>query len=102
MSTFASMIRRVDHVTQSPAPLVEVHGPALRYVRRNTRHTVRSLAPLAGLTFSHLAKVERGELARVRPETFAALVAALGLDDPRVIQASPTADRTATAVPVAA
>lgn len=91
-------------VTHRPAPpLVEVHGPVVRHLRQcASQHTVRSLAPIVGLTFSHLAKIERGDVRRINVSTFDALVRELNVTDPRVLMANPADARTAPAVPVAA
>jgi len=68
-------------MTQTAPRLVEVNGYAVRALRTaTTAHTVRSLAAAVGLTYGHLAKIERGEVRRVRPDTLAALAAALGVE----------------------
>lgn len=87
------------------SPLVVVHGPVVRHLRTSTTtHTVITLADAIGLTFSHLAKIERGAVKRVRPEVFDALVRELGIRDPRVLKADPhaTTSVAAPAVPDAA
>lgn len=82
----------IGGVAQTPAPhLVDVHGPALRHVRTSAGLSVRTLAEHAGLSFTHLARLERGENRRVRPDVFAALVQALAIEDPRVLQLDPYA-----------
>lgn len=77
-------------MTVTRSPLVAVHGPVIRHLRQTTtQHTVMTLAPAVGLTFSHLAKVERGEVQRVRPEVVAALARELNVADRRVLLADP-------------
>lgn len=87
-------------MTVARSTLVEVHGPVIRHLRTSTtNHTVITLADEVGLTFSHLAKIERGAVRRVRPEVFDALASALRVSDPRVLLANP---RPAPAAPAAA
>lgn len=82
--------RKITGVTTTRSPLVVVHGPVIRHLRRRTTdHTVITLAAAVGLTFSHLAKIERGDVRSVRPEVLAALVDALSVKDERVLLAQP-------------
>lgn len=82
--------RTILLVTTTRSPLVVVHGPVIRHLRRRTTdHTVITLSNAVGLTFSHLAKIERGEVRTVRPEVLAALAFALAVRDPRVLMAQP-------------
>lgn len=90
----------IHSVTKNSSPLVVVHGPVIRHLRlRTTRHTVITLASAVGLTFGHLAKIERCEKFSVRPEVFAALARELAVEDHRVLLANP---RGTTAAPAAA
>lgn len=85
-------------MTTPRSPLVVIHGPVVRHLRTTTTpHTVITLADAVGLTFSHVAKIERGAVKSVRPEVFDALVRELGVTDPRVLMTDPHATRTGTA-----
>lgn len=79
-----------------PAPTTrEVHGPAIREFRIQAGMSVAALAAAAGVARPHMANIELGHRRRVTPETFAALVAALGLNDRRAILANPYGDTAA-------
>lgn len=92
----------IHSVTNTRSPLVVVHGPVIRHLRlRTTRHTVITLASAVGLTFGHLAKIERCEKFSVRPEVFDALAHELAVEDHRVLLANPR-DTTAVAPAAAA
>lgn len=68
---------------------MQVHGPALRFVREAGGRSIGQLAPRVKVSVSFLARVERGVKKAVSRPVFRALVDELGLSDPRVIMADP-------------
>jgi transcriptional regulator with XRE-family HTH domain len=70
---------------------VEVHGPALRYIRMLQGIELADLAAGIEVSRPYLSKIELGHSKRVSVSCFAALCSALGIRDRRVLLANPYA-----------
>lgn len=68
---------------------VQVHGPALRCVRRARGRTLAELADRAAVSVSFLAMVERGVRGGVSLAVFEVLVSELNVRDPRALLLRP-------------
>lgn len=68
---------------------MEIHGPALRAIRKLAGVGVVELAEAAGVQRPFIAKLELGHSRRVSPAVFNGIVAALGIEDRRAILANP-------------
>lgn len=75
-------------MTSAPR-VVRVNGPALRFIRQTKRATVSRLAAAANVSTSFLSRVERGVQDGVSAAVFQAVVAELGLPDPRALLCDP-------------
>lgn len=71
------------------ATTIEVNGPAIRAMRILAGIGVMDMARAVGVQRPYIAKIELGHSRRVSPQTFNALVAALGIQDRRAIMAHP-------------
>lgn len=68
---------------------VEINGPVLRHLRVQAGLGVAELAEIVGVDRSHIANLELGHSRRVSPKVFNALLAALSIEDVRVLKANP-------------
>jgi transcriptional regulator with XRE-family HTH domain len=77
------------------ATTVEIHGYALRELRIRSGLGVAELAAQIDVTRAYIAKLELGHSRRVSPKTYNALLAALSIQDRRVLLCNPHADAAA-------
>ena len=68
---------------------IEIHGPVLRHLRVQAGLGVAELAEIVGVERPYIAKIELGHSRRVSPKVFNALLAALSIEDVRVLKANP-------------
>jgi transcriptional regulator with XRE-family HTH domain len=68
---------------------VEINGFALRELRIRSGLGVADLATQVGVQRPYVAKIELGHSKRVSPKVFNALLAALTIQDRRVLLANP-------------
>lgn len=68
---------------------VEINGAALRHVRSLTGRSLSAVAREVGITPTFMSFLERGLRRSCRAEVFAAINAALGITDDRVLMARP-------------
>lgn len=68
---------------------VEVNGYALRELRIRSGLGVNELAEQVGVKRPYIAKIELGHSRNVSPKVFNALLAALTINDRRVLLANP-------------
>lgn len=68
---------------------VEVNGYALRELRIRSGIEVLDLAGRVGVQRAYIAKIELGHSRRVSPKVYNALLAALTIQDRRVLLANP-------------
>ena len=73
----------------STTTTLEVHGPAIREIRLRSGMGVAELAAAVGVERPYIAKIELGHSRRVSPRVFAAIIAALSINDRRAILANP-------------
>jgi transcriptional regulator with XRE-family HTH domain len=71
---------------------VQIHGPALRYVRTLRGLSISQLARAAGVSTGFLSRVELGVKRAVGVDVFHVLVSELDLADSRVLVADPYAE----------
>jgi predicted transcriptional regulator len=69
----------------------DINGYALRAIRKPTGITPQKLAESIDKDRTYIVKIERGTVRRVGTPTFHAIVAALGIEDPRALMAWPHA-----------
>jgi len=69
------LVMRYEHAS------VEIDGAKLRRMRKEAGLTGVQLSARVGVTFSYLARVERGELRTVAPARYNAILNALGIED---------------------
>ncbi len=73
-----------------PTPTtVEVNGYALRELRIRSGLGVAELAAQVGVQRPYIAKIELGHSTRVSPKVYNAILAALTIQDRRVLMAHP-------------
>lgn len=72
----------------SPAT-IDIHGPAVREIRKRTGLGQGAIAQAVGVSRPYIVRIETGSSPRVSPQVFAALASALGLEDRRAIMAHP-------------
>lgn len=84
---------RADRPTGSLAvsPYVEVHGPWVRYLRKDRDLEIAELADMIGVSAAHLRKMELGYSPRTSITVYRALRDALGLssEDGAFIRGNP-------------
>ena len=81
----------------SSPSVVEVHGYALRVIRRARGRSVADLAAALEVHRFYITHLENGSKLRVRPELYAALLRELQIDDYRALLArAPLRDGTAS------
>lgn len=68
---------------------VEVNGFAIRELRIRSGLSVVDLAERVGVKRPYIAKIELGHSPRVSPKVFAGILAALSIQDRRVLLANP-------------
>lgn len=74
---------------KTTATTVEVNGFALRELRVRSGLGVAELAARVDVQRPYIAKIELGHSRRVSPKVFNALLAALAINDRRVLLANP-------------
>jgi transcriptional regulator with XRE-family HTH domain len=74
--------------TTATSSTVEIHGYALRHIRKLMNLTPRTLAEEIGRDRTYIVKIEHGH-PRVSTEVFDALVKALAIEDDRALRAAP-------------
>lgn len=78
---------------RDPEPTtVEVHGPAVRFIRISQGIELADLAAGIDVSRPYLSKIELGHSRRVSPTCYVALCRALGIRDRRVLLANPYGD----------
>lgn len=73
---------------KSTAPVVEVHGYALRVIREARGRKVTDLATALGVDRSYIAHLENGSKRRVSQEFYSALLLELRVEDDRALLAT--------------
>lgn len=76
----------------------EIHGFAVRELRKRSGLSVVDLADEIKVTRAYIAKIELGHSRKVSPKVFSALLTALSVEDRRVLLANPYGDELAEAV----
>ena len=71
---------------------VAINGYALRELRVRSGIGVADLAEQVGVQRPYIAKIELGHSRRVSPKVYNALLAALAIEDRRVLMANPYVD----------
>jgi transcriptional regulator with XRE-family HTH domain len=71
------------------AASIDINGPAVRALRMAKGVGITPFAARLGCHRSYVSGIEVGNAARVSPEMFAKLVAALALEDDRAIRLHP-------------
>lgn len=82
MTTFTYM------PSKSTAPVVEVHGYALRVIREARGRKVADLAEALTVDRSYIAHLENGSKRRVSQEFYSSLLHELRIDDDRALLAN--------------
>lgn len=82
-------------MTKTTPTTVEVNGFVVRELRVRSGLAVQELADVVGVKRPYIAKIELGYSRRVSPKVFNALLAALSVNDRRVLLANPHGDALA-------